>query len=182
MPFLIQCPHLNGHSPPSHEFYYSKYLQYFLRRSNIVLFFVDVFDRDSFDSASTDKRLVNLLSCNPSRSSHADKSEKCGRVLNLNGNLRRASRNFPIILWGYPNLIPVLFWMYSPNSLLLKHVNFVRRVLTLGGLGGLFLRNLHRRTAKTKHIVVIIVKYNAILSTCHPLSVSITLGILTMLQ
>ena len=161
-PFNLM-PSFNWHSPgrPRTNFLIQNTcIQYFMTRTIIVLFFLDVFDRDSLNSVcTTDYSFFWATTLQ-------DKSEKSDRVANFNGSLRRASWNFPIILWGYLNLIPVLLWRCSPNSCKCKLretcVNPWRTEEV-----GLFLRNLHRRTAKTKHIVVSRVKDNVILFTCY---------------
>ena len=125
------------------------------------------------------KRLFILLRYNPQRSSHTDKIGKVWQCIKLQWKSRRASQNIPIILWGYLSLIPVLLWMYSRNSLLLKTCKLREACVNLWRPTGegLFLRNLHRRTEKKRKHIGLRVKDNVILSTFHSLRVLITLGI-----
>ena len=163
-------PSFNWYSLLTHKFSYSKCMfRYFMRRSIIVIFFLDVFDRDSFDSAGTkDYSFILAITLQDHLTQTNWKRLAVYQWFAFNGSLRRVSLNFPIILWAYLNLIPVLLWMYSPNSLLVRHGNSVRRVLNLGGLEERPFSSKSPPTySKNKKHIVLRIEDNVILSLCY---------------
>ena len=114
---LIQCPHLTF-TANAQIFFFKMHVPIFYEKiHHSHLLFGRVWSRRIW--LSWHKTLFILLRYNPQRSSHTDKIRKVWQCIKLQWKSRRATQNIPIILWGYLSLIPVLLWMYSPNSLLL---------------------------------------------------------------